>query len=33
MTAVNDLFTAGQFFLIITVELVILFIGISFMSV
>jgi uncharacterized membrane protein YraQ (UPF0718 family) len=31
MTAVNDLFTAGQFFLIITVELVILFIGISFL--
>lgn len=31
MTAINDLFTAGQFFLIITVELVVLFIGISFL--
>ncbi len=31
MTAINDLFTAGQFFVIITVELVILFIGISFL--
>jgi len=31
MTAINDLFTAGQFFVIITVELVVLFIGISFL--
>lgn len=31
MTAINDLLTAGQFFLIITVELVVLFIGISFL--
>jgi uncharacterized membrane protein YraQ (UPF0718 family) len=31
MTTLNDLFTAGQFFVIITVELVILFIGISFL--
>jgi hypothetical protein len=31
MTAINDLVTAGQFFVIITVELVILFIGISFL--
>ena len=31
MTAVNDLFTAGQFFLVIAAELIILFIGISFL--
>jgi len=31
MTAINDLFTAGQFFLIIAAELIILFIGISFL--
>ncbi len=31
MTAINDLFTAGQFFLVIAAELVVLFIGISFL--
>lgn len=31
MTAINDLFTAGQFFLFIAAELIILFIGISFL--
>jgi hypothetical protein len=31
MTAINDLFTAGQFFLVIAAELIILFIGISFL--
>jgi uncharacterized membrane protein YraQ (UPF0718 family) len=31
MTAINDLFTAGQFFLTIAAELVLLFIGISFL--
>ncbi|HOJ95852.1 MAG TPA: permease [Methanospirillum sp.] len=31
MTAINDIVTAGQYFLVITVELVILFIGISFL--
>jgi len=31
MTSVNDLFTAGQFFLVIAAELIILFIGISFL--
>jgi hypothetical protein len=31
MTAINDIFTAGQYFAIITVELIILFIGISFL--
>lgn len=31
MTSVNDLGTAGQFFVIITLELVVLFIGISFL--
>ncbi len=30
MTAINDLFTAGEFFLIITAELVLLFIAVSF---
>jgi hypothetical protein len=31
MTAINDLLTAGQFFLVIAAELIILFIGISFL--
>jgi len=31
MTAINDLFTAGQFFLVITLELVLLFVAISFL--
>lgn len=31
LTAINDLFAAGQFFLVIAVELIILFIGISFL--
>lgn len=31
MTSVNDLVTAGQFFVVITLELVVLFIGISFL--
>lgn len=31
MTALNDLFTAGQFFLVIAAELIVLFIGISFL--
>jgi hypothetical protein len=31
MTAINDLFTAGQFFLVIAAELILLFIGISFL--
>lgn len=31
MTAINDIVTAGQFFAIITIELVVLFIGISFL--
>ncbi|MCQ8893613.1 MAG: permease [Methanolinea sp.] len=31
MTAINDLFTAGQFFLVITLELVLLFLAISFL--
>ncbi|MDO9549704.1 MAG: permease [Methanoregula sp.] len=31
MTAINDLFTAGQFFLVIAAELIVLFIGISFL--
>ncbi|HII97983.1 MAG TPA: permease [Methanoregula sp.] len=31
MTAINDLFTAGEFFLVIAAELIILFIGISFL--
>ncbi len=31
LTAINDLFTAGQFFLVIAAELIILFIGISFL--
>ncbi|HII75935.1 MAG TPA: permease [Methanolinea sp.] len=31
MTAINDLFTAGQYFLTITAELILLFIGISFL--
>jgi hypothetical protein len=31
MTAINDLFTAGQFFLVITLELVLLFLVISFL--
>jgi len=31
MTAINDLFTAGQFFIVIAAELIILFIGISFL--
>jgi Predicted permeases len=31
MTAMNDLFTAGQYFVVITAELILLFIGISFL--
>jgi hypothetical protein len=31
MTVLNDVFTAGQFFLIIAAELIVLFIGISFL--